>query len=152
MHPFETEHLFTYRAQLGQPVVIGPVPADLRVDLAVLGGDVKGPRLEGTVRPGGADFGTLRPDGVFVIDVRGVLESHDGALIEIRNTGVIDFGPDGYEKFLRGEAPSTPTIRAAPRFLTAHPDYVWLNRVQCIAVGHADLTVPEVVLDAYALR
>jgi hypothetical protein len=152
VHPYEIEHLFTYRALLAHPVVIGPVPGDLRLDLAIVGGEIAGPRLRGTIRPGGADFGTLRTDGVFVADVRGVLESHDGALIEIRNTGVIDLGPEGYEKFLRGEAPVTPTIRAAPRFLTAHPDYVWLNRLQCIAIGHADLSVPEVVLDAYALK
>ena len=151
MHPYQIEHLFSYRAQLAPPVVIGAVPGDIRIDFAVLGGEITGPRLQGTVKPGGADFGTLRPDGIFVPDVRGILESRDGALIEVRNTGVIDMGIDGYEKFTKGEIPLTPDIRAAPRFRTGHPDYAWLNRLQCFAIGHANLESPEIFLDVYAL-
>jgi len=152
MNPYQIEHLFTYRLQLAPPQVIGPVPGDVRIDFPVIGGEITGPRLQGSVKPGGADFGTLRTDGVFLVDVRGALESHDGALIEITYTGVMDLGPDGYEKFLKGEAPATAAVRAAPRFRTAHPAYAWMNRLQCISIGTATPATPEVVFDVYALN
>jgi hypothetical protein len=82
----------------------------------------------------------------------GELESHDGALIEITYTGVMDLGPDGYEKFLKGEAPATAAVRAAPRFRTAHPAYAWMNRLQCISIGKATPATPEVLFDVYALK
>jgi len=152
MNPYQIEHLFTYRLQLAPPQVIGPVPGDVRIDFPVVGGEITGPRLQGSVKPSGADFGTLRTDGVFLVDVRGALESHDGALIEITYTGVMDLGPDGYEKFLKGEAPATAAVRAAPRFRTAHPAYAWMNRLQCISIGKATPATPEVVFDVYALN
>ncbi|HXY67756.1 MAG TPA: DUF3237 domain-containing protein [Mycobacterium sp.] len=104
------------------------------------------------MKPGGADFGTLRTDGVFMVDVRGALESHDGALIEITYTGVMDLGPDGYEKFLGGEAPSSAAVRATPLFRTAHPAYTWMNRLQCFSIGQATPATPEVLFDVYALK
>ena len=110
------------------------------------------PRLQGSVKPGGADFGTLRTDGVFLVDVRGTLESRDGALIEITYTGVMDLGPDGYEKFLRGQVPATAAVHAAPRFRTAHPDYAWMNRLHWISIGQATSATPEVLFDVYALK
>ncbi len=42
--------------------------------------------------------------------------------------------------------------RVVPRFLTAHPDYLWLNRLQCIGVGQVNLESLEVAYDVYALR
>lgn len=123
MNPYQTEHLFTYRLRLSSPQIIGPVSGDVRIDFPIVGGQITGPRLTGSVKPGGADFGTLRTDGIFLVDVRGALESHDGALIEITYTGVMDLGPNGYEMFLRGELPASAAVRATPRFRTAHPAY-----------------------------
>jgi len=59
MNPYEVGHLFTYRLELAPPQVIGPVPGDVRVDFPIVGGEITGPRLQGSVKPGGADFGTL---------------------------------------------------------------------------------------------
>jgi hypothetical protein len=152
VNPYEIDHIFSYRLQLAAPRVIGPVPGDVRIDFPIIGGEITGPRLTGTVSAGGADFGTLRTDGVFLVDVRGALQSSDGALIEITYTGVMDLGPDGYRRFLEGEAPDTAQVRATPRFRTAHPDYEWLNRVQCVSIGVASPATPEVLFDVYALR
>lgn len=151
-NPYQIEHLFTYRLQLAPPQAIGPVPGDVRLDFPIVGGQITGPRLQGSVKPGGADFGTLRTDGVFLVGVRGTLESSDGALIEIIYTGVMDLGPDGYEKFLKGEAPPNVAVRATPRFRAAHPAYTWMNRLQCISIGQATLATPEVLFDVYALK
>jgi hypothetical protein len=42
-------------------------------------------------------------------------------------------------------------IRAVPRFITSHPDYLWLNRLQCVSIGEADLVDWIVSYDVYAL-
>jgi hypothetical protein len=147
------EHIFSYTAQLqAPPEVIGPTPAGLRVNFYVTGGEVSGPRLSGKLRPVGGDWLTIRPDGIGILDVRATIETDDGALIDVEYTGIGDLGEDGYDRFLRGDLPPKVPLRVAPRFLTAHPDYQWINRVQCINIGDVDLTTFLVSYDVYALR
>lgn len=152
MLPFQTEYLFSYRAGIAPPEVIGPAPADIRFNFPLTGGEVWGPKLTGKVRGGGADFATLRTDGVVLVDVRGVLEAHDSALIDISYQGMLDLGAEGHANFLKGVMPPELKVRAAPRFRTAHPAYQWLNRLQCVSVGEADLAKGEIRYDVYALR
>jgi hypothetical protein len=64
----------------------------------------------------------------------------------------MDLGPDGYERFLKGEAPATAAVRAAPRFRTAYPAYAWMNRLQCIPIGKVTPATPEVLFDVRALE
>ena len=40
----------------------------------------------------------------------------------------------------------------APQFISSHPDWLWLNRLQCLAVGRADMANLIVRLDIYAIR
>ena len=148
----QTEYLFSYRAAIAAPEVIGPSPSDVRFNFPFTGGEVWGPKLSGKVRPGGGDFATLRTDGVIMVDVRGILESDDGALIDIAYSGVLDLGPEGHANFPKGVMPQELRIQAAPRFLTAHPSYQWLNRLQCYSIGVADLAQQSVTYDVYALR
>lgn len=148
-----TEYLCSYTASLkNPPEVIGPVPGGLRVNFYVTGGEVTGPKLQGTLRPVGGDWLTVREDGIGILDVRATIESHDGALIEVTYNGVADLGEDGYQRFIDGEVPTKFPLHTAPRFRTAHPDYLWLNRLQCINVGEADLTSFIVRYDVFALR
>jgi hypothetical protein len=111
----------------------GPVPGGVRANLYATGGEVTGPKLLGKVRPVGGDWLTLRTDGVSVLDVRNTLEVGEGAIVDVSLAGVGDLGVDGYERFLRGELPPTLALRASARFLSAHPEFVWLNRLQCLA-------------------
>jgi hypothetical protein len=32
-----------------------------------------------------------------------------------------------------------PALRVVPRYQTSHPDYLWLNRLQCLGIGQAFL-------------
>lgn len=153
MIDYEMEHICTYRATLQAAVpVSSPGVGDIRINFYVTGGEVWGPRLKGKVLPIGGDWLTFRTDGMAVLDVRAVLESHDGAHIDVSYNGLIDFGEDGYAKFLKGEIPEIVKIRAAPRMRTAHPDYAWLNRIQCVNIGEGRLRQNEVTYDVYALR
>src|SRR5207244_11377377 len=111
------------------------------------------PRVRGKLRPVGGDWLTIRPDGVGVLDVRATIETHDGALIYLTYGGLVDLGPDGYDQFAQGKPPASGTpIRMSPGFYTAHPDYLWLNRLHCLGIGQAYLERSEVAYDVYAVR
>jgi hypothetical protein len=154
MIDYRMEHIFSYRGTLHTPFeVIGPLAEGLRVNGYISGGEVTGPKLRGRVRPVGADWLTIRRDGVGIIDVRATLEADDGALIYVTYGGVLDFGEDGYQRFLEGKLPPSGTpIRTSPRFHTSHPDHQWLNRLHCVGIGEAFLERSEVRYDVYAVR
>jgi len=150
MFAYEVDYLCSYNATL-RPEIIGPVAEGLRINFHVTGGEVNGPRLRGILRPVGGDWLTLRTDGVGILDVRATIETHDQALIHVAYTGACDLGENGYEAFINNALPPSAPLRTAPRFQTAHPDYRWLNRVQCFNVGEVDLRRFEVHYDVYAL-
>ena len=153
MFPLDAEHLFAYTATLqSPPEAIGAVPEGARANFYVTGGEVLGPRLRGKLRPVGADWGTVRSDGVLAIDARITFELDDGALIYAHYHGLGELGADGHAKFLAGELPPRFPLRTAPVFRTAHPDYQWLHRRQCVGVGEADLASFTVRYDVYAIR
>jgi hypothetical protein len=150
---YTMEHLCSYSATLAQPFeVIGETPMGLRLNAYVTGGEISGPRLRGRMLPVGGDWLTVRPDGVGALDVRATMETHDGALVYVQYLGIMDLGADGYARMLRGEPPARAPIQAAPRFLTSHPDYLWLNRLQCLSVGMADMATSSVHYDTYAVH
>lgn len=145
MFEFKFEHIYSYSATLHTPFeVIGETPQGLRINAYVSGGEMTGPRLRGVVLPVGGDWLTVRQDGIGVLDVRATLRTHDEALIYVEYNGVLDFGADGYARMLAGDPPARAPIRAAPRLLTAHPDYLWINRLQCYQVGEADFATSTV--------
>jgi hypothetical protein len=153
MFEYSMDHLFSYDATLDPAwEVIGPTPQGLRVNAYVTGGSVRGGEINGRIRPVGADWLTVRTDGVGILDVRATMETDDGALIYVAYNGVTDLGEDGYHRFLAGDPPQILKIRAVPRFLTAHPEYLWLNRLQCVNIGQVDLGKMLVEYDVYALR
>lgn len=153
MFAYQLEHICSYTAQLkNPPEVIGPIAEGIRANFYVTGGEVIGPKIQSSIRPVGGDWLTVRIDGVGILDVRATIETHDHALIYIHYTGVGDLGEEGYQKFLQGALPSKIALRVAPRFQTSHPAYKWLNRLQCIKIGEADLECLEVRYDVYGLR
>lgn len=153
MFDYRLEHILSYSVTLQQPLeVIGETPAGLRINAYVTGGEATGPRLRGPIRPVGGDWLTVRPDGVGLLDVRGTLETPEGALVYIEYSGVMDLGEDGYARVLRGDLPASVPIHVAPRFLTAHPAFMWLNRLQCVSIGALDPATSTVRYDTYALR
>jgi hypothetical protein len=150
---YRLEHIFSCTGSLASPPeVIGPVPEGVRANFYTTGGQVSGARVRGKIRPVGGDWMTVRRDGVAILDVRATFETHDGALILVTYPGVIDLGEDGYDRFLRGELPAAAQIRISPRFLTSHPEYLWLNRLHCIGVGEYLAATNDARYDVYAIR
>ena len=129
--------------------IIGPVAEGFRVNIYTEGGQVLGPKLVGTCGVGG-DWFTIRRDGMGIVDSRVMIHANDGALVYTHYTGMTEFGPDGYERIVRGELPKPGKIFITARFQTAHPDYSWLNRVQAIGIGVNE--GDSNLWDTYALR
>lgn len=148
----QLEHICSYWAVLAPPEVIGPIPEGLRVNFYVTSGEVSGPKMQGRIRPVGGDWLLIRPDGVGLLDVRATMELDNGALVYTTYGGVVDLGPNGYNLFLQGNLPARADLRIVPRYHTSHADYLWLNRLQCVGVGSADMEHLKVSYDIYALR
>jgi len=117
---------------------VGAVPLGTRRTAPIGGGTFEGPRLRGTVLPGGsADWLLLRADGVLEMDLRATLRTDDGALISMRSFGLRHGPPDVIAALGRGETvdPATYYFRTTPRFETGHPAYTFLNRLVAVASG-----------------
>jgi len=101
---------------------------DARIDaghtgiVPVTGGTFSGPRIKGTVHPGGADWIT-QVSGHSSLDVRITLETDDGEFIYMSYTGVLRPGEDGLY------------WRVRPIFSTASEKYDWLNHIVYIGKG-----------------
>ena len=116
---------------------IGETPAGNRRIGLVAGGHFDGPKLRGTVLPGGADWIIVRPDGVTALDVRLVLQTDDGAAIGLTYKG-LRHGPEAVMARLNSGQkvdPSEYYFRIAVTFETAAPRYAWLNKVFGIGTG-----------------
>ncbi len=138
MAELRTAHLFTLALEVAGMQPIGATPAgDRRVGL-VAGGRFTGPRLSGTVLPGGADWIMLRPDGATTLDVRIVLQTDDGAAIGMTYRGMRHGPAAVMDRLARGEAvdPSEYYFRTSVTFETAAPQYDWLNRIVAVGTGH----------------
>ena len=138
------EHLFDMHADLEPPQVLAGAPMGTRQIFNAKGGTFDGQRLKGDVLPGGGDWGTLRPDGVFQLDVRATLRTHDGALIYATYSGLIVASPEVFGRLLGAEdVPlSEYYFYTNPMFQTGAEQYGWLNRT--IAIGRGKV-VPGAV-------
>lgn len=152
MNKYELEHVLTLTAYFGGTEVIGVVPGGLQMIAYFTGGEVTGPKVQGSLHAVGGDWFTIRQDGVGLVDVRTTIETHDGALIYVHYTGVADMGADAYNQALQGQLPPVIETRTSVHMQTGHPDYAWVNRVLGVGIGYAPMAEGKVTYDIYALR
>ncbi len=133
-----TEHLLDAHITLEPPEQLGQTPFGGRSIFVVRSGVFEGPRLRGTVRPGGGDWFLTLASGVGELDVRGTFQTDDGAPIYVSYHGILDVMPEIAARALGGEdVPlSAYYFRTTPRFETGHPAYAWLNALVCVGVGY----------------
>lgn len=147
------DFLGAFTVQLAKPPEsFGPAPDGLHITFYIASGEIHGPRINARIRGEGGDWMLVRRDGVGVADVRITYETDDGALLLSRYYGIFDLGPGGYERALRNEYDPLPPLVLAPQFVTSHPDWLWLNRLQCLAVGRVTMADLLVRFDLYAIR
>jgi hypothetical protein len=133
-----TRLLMTLQVTVAPPQNVGAVPHGTRRTALVSGGHFEGPRLRGTVLPGGsADWTLLRADGVLELDLRATLRTDEGALISLKSFGLRHGPPEVIAALGRGETvdPTSYYFRTTPRFETSHPAYAFLNGVIAVASG-----------------
>ena len=80
---------------------------------------------------------TILADRTAELDARYAIETHDGALIDVRNFGYRHGPQDVIERLARGEEvdPALYYMRTHPQFETGDPRYQWLNRIICVGTG-----------------
>lgn len=147
----EMEFVTEISARVDRPQELGDTPAGRRRLIPILGGRASGPMLNGRILPGGADWQTIRADGVAELDARYAIETDDGALIHVRNRGLRSGPPDAMAALIRGE-PVDPELiycRTHPVFDTGAADYAWLNRT--MFAGDAKRTPDAVMIRVYRL-
>jgi hypothetical protein len=152
--PFSLDYLASVHVPMKEPETIGVTPEGIVVNWfwAPAEGIVIGPRLNAKVRQIGGDWMTIRRDGVGLMDVRATLETEDGALISVSYLGYYELGENGYDDFLAHRWPEHAPTRTTPRFRTAHPRYLWINRLQCVGIGQVRMKELSYTYDLYAVR
>ena len=117
-------------------VVVGPIrdlgtmPHGRRRIIQILGGTVRGPRLEAEIVPGGADWQYVRDDGILELVARYAIRTTGGQDIAVTNRGLRRAAPEIMERLARGE-PVDPTLvyfRTTPVFEAPAGACDWLNR------------------------
>lgn len=135
--PVHFEHVFDVRVLVAKPVEFGNTGLGERRIIDIVGGTVQGPKFNGVVRNGGADFQIIRDNGLTELHARYSLEDNDGKLVYVVNDG-IRFGPkDALDKIKHGEpvAPALIYFRAFPKFETSAPEYEWMMQSLFVCTG-----------------
>ncbi|MFE3518279.1 DUF3237 domain-containing protein [Streptomyces sp. NPDC059166] len=134
-------HLFDMVADLDPRLDFGAGPLGRRVLFGAAGGTFDGPRLRGTVVPGGGDWALFRPDGVMALDVRLTLRTDDGELLYMTYGGRWVIPPelkadmtDPVKRHRIG--PAHYYFRTNPLFETGSERYAWLNDIVCVGSGY----------------
>jgi hypothetical protein len=124
------EFVFEVVANVDAPLVVGQTSRGLRRVIPILGGTVAGPRLKGSVLPGGADWQFVRPDGVLSLEARYTIRTDDGALISVTNRGMRHGPPEIIDRITRGETVPAGSyyFRTVAEFEAPLGPLEWLNK------------------------
>jgi hypothetical protein len=143
------EPIFTIHAELAAIMNLGATPYGERRIIDIVGGVVRGPKFNGRVLSGGADWQIIRADGVADIQARYTLESDTGSRVLVSSEGLRHGPKEVLEALAKGDKvdPSLYYFRTVMRFETSGADTDWLNRILAIAYGQREARA--VRLDVY---
>jgi hypothetical protein len=136
MPEIKTEFLFTIALEV-EVSNLGDTPHGGRRVGRFGVGSFEGPKLKGTVLPGGACRMLMRRDDVLEIEARITLETDDKQQIYM-TWKAFRHGPmEVIDRLNRGGTvdPETYYFRATPYFETSSEKYSWMNRICSIATG-----------------
>ena len=146
------EFVCTLHVQLDPILEMGPGRAGQRRIIPIVGGEVVGEALKGSILNLGADWQTIFANGTAEIDTRYALETHDGAIIEVVNYGFRHGPPEVLQAIAAGESvsPEDYYMRTHARLETSDARYDWVNRTLFVGKGHR--MASAVQIDLFALR
>lgn len=130
-------HVADFDVELSPIREMGQGRAGQRRIIPIIGGQVRGPRLNGRILNVGADWQTVFADGLAQLDTRYALETDDGATIEVINFGLRHGPPEVMAAVARGEAvaPDAYYMRTHARLESGDARYAWVNRTLFVGVG-----------------
>jgi hypothetical protein len=154
MPDLRTEFLCTVAAHVDWRKVIdvGVTPHGIRQIIYIKGGIFEGPKIKGTVLPGGGDWFVRRADQVVEVDVRCVLRTDDNHLIYCRLKGINEMAAEVAIRAITGKSVDSSKyyFRVAAVIETGSEKYAWLNRI--VAVGVGNLVPAGVEYKIYMVR
>ncbi|MEZ5774349.1 MAG: DUF3237 domain-containing protein [Hyphomicrobiaceae bacterium] len=131
---------------LAPPHEIGAVRDALREVIPITGGTIEGPRLNGRVIPGGADWCLTRADGLaevwarYTIAIEAAGPGGTAGLVMVTNAGFARRAADG---IWRGHT--------TPRFETAPGPLDWLSHTIVVGTLEAAADGSQVEMDWFAV-
>ncbi len=136
--PPQLEHLCDLAVTIAAPVEVGHTPAGLRRMIPITGGSVVGPRVNGKVLAGGADFQLILNDGTQAhLDARYVIELDDGSRVFVQNTALRVASQENSRRIMNGLPvnPDEVYFRCQPKLEATTPEWAWLSESQFIGSG-----------------
>lgn len=130
------EHVFDVRINFDKRWQFGPLPGGGNQGYtSVLSGTVRGPKLQGRlVEHSGADYATVRADGVVELNAHYLLEADDGTRIYIRNQGYVH-GPLPAREDGSDDVAIPRQFVCTPYFRAPVGPHDWLNRTVIVGRG-----------------
>jgi uncharacterized protein DUF3237 len=135
------EHAFSIRMEFGDGPRLRFTPAGkqfVRGFVAVQGGAITGPRLNGRVLPqSGGDWPLLWAAGLVEFEAHYLLEADDGTPIYVHNRGLAWSSPETLARIEAGEtvSPEDTYCRITPRFEAPAGPHEWLTRTVFIGTA-----------------
>jgi hypothetical protein len=136
--PPQLEHVCDLAVTIAAPVEVGHTPAGLRRMIPITGGTVTGPRLNGKVLSGGADFQLILGGGTQAhLDARYVIELDDGSRVFVQNTALRVASLKNSQRIMNGQPvnPEEIYFRCQPKLEATTPAWAWLSESQFIGTG-----------------
>jgi len=134
----QLEHVCDLAVTISAPIEVGLTPAGLRRMIPITGGTVTGPRLNGKVMAGGADFQLILNGGTQAhLDARYVMELDDGSRVFVQNTALRVASLENSQRIMNGLPvdPSVVYFRCQPKLEATAPQWAWLSESQFIGTG-----------------
>jgi Protein of unknown function (DUF3237) len=133
----QTKYVFSLAIRVGVPIIAGDHGHGVRRVIPILGGEVFGDGIKGTIFPVGADFQTIRSNGFTELEAKYAFELDDGAIVYIENIGIRFGRKELLDRIARGEIvdPASIYFRSVPKFETGSEKYRWLMENLFIGVG-----------------
>ena len=148
----QTKYAFSLAIRIGAPIVAGDIGYGVRRIIPILGGEVRGEGMRGTIFPVGADFQTIRPNGFTELEAKYAFEMDDGAIIYIENIGIRFGSKELLDRIAKGEIvdPALIYFRSVPKFETGAEKYRWLMENLFVGVGarhpdHVEIDLHQVL-------
>lgn len=153
------EHLADLVVQVGAPVeagqILGSSTRGRRRLIPITGGKLSGPRLQGRVLPGGADFQLVASETLTELDARYIIAldgpEFSGEHLYVQNRALRRGSAADIARLVRGEPvdPAAIYFRSVPTFEVSTPRLAWLT--EHIFVGTGARYPDRVELSIYLL-